>query len=502
MTPVMADTVVNIDDYVEITEDASVVPVEFTVTTDVDYGPTDHTILADSDIIDDSTARVKSIELLADDYERTYVVNFAIEDDMLWDGFYHTVDVEIHNVLNPTPGDTGTMVASETLYVFVVGEETPAAPLIIDDIDFDDETYPEGTVEVEVTLETQEIRFYDDDPEVYEDVTIEVWAEDYTGERLTDKEKTGEFNIGKFNDDDKRTKTLTLEIPDDADEGEYFIVVRVEGEWGGRKGLLALDMWNELTVERNDHNVKVLDFIYDDDVEAGESADFAVLLLNNGREDEAVKVKVSIVGLDISQTSEDIEIQVDEYAPVYFSMAIPEYADEDDYLVKLTVYNDEIDFDETYDIEVSEDAGFAPGIGGLAIGADATSKQIGAEGGVYLISLTNNEAAIRTFTMEVTGASTWADYSINPATVTVAPGTSQIVSVYVSPDADTSGTQAFTLNVKEGATVVDSLGLTAQVSESQDITSMITSSLQWLVAILIVVAIVLGIAWAFTREAR
>ena len=54
--------------------------------------------------------------------------------------------------------------------------------------------------------------------------------------------------------------------------------------------------------------------------------------------------------------------------------------------------------------------------------------------------------------------------------------------------------QDITLNVKEGATVVDSIGLTAQVSESQGITDLVTSSLQWLVAILIVVAIVLGIA--------
>ena len=224
------------------------------------------------------------------------------------------------------------------------------APELLKEIDFDDEAAPEGTVEIEVTLET-------DEGEQYEDVTIEAWIEDADGDRLTEKDATSEFNIGKFSDDDEKTKILTLEIPEDADEGQYYVVVTVKGEYDGLKGLLAYDNAEEITIERNDHNVKILYFQYDDEVEAGDSAYFALGLLNNGREDETIKAKVSIVGMDASQTSGEMEVQVDEYAPIYFTLAIPEDADEGEYTVKVNVYNDEIDFTQNYKLTV-EGAGY------------------------------------------------------------------------------------------------------------------------------------------------
>ncbi len=398
-------------------------------------------------------------------------------------------------------GSTITIVVEEA----VPSKNVPTAQHLIDDVDFEDEVSPEDQVEIEITLKT-------DEGEIYEDVTIEAWIADADGDRLSSKVKTNEFNLGKLTDDDEKTKVLTVTIPEDADEGTYYLNVRVEGEEDNRKGLLSIvseldanGFDNELAVERNDHSVKILYLNYDSNVAAGETADFALGLLNNGREDQAVKVRMSVAGLDISQTSGSINVQVDEFAPAYFSIAVPAGAESGEYTVKVNVYNEEVDFTKTYTLEV-EGAGatVTPTANGLAIGADATSKQVSAAGGVYLITLTNNDASAKTYTMDVTGASTWADYSINPATVTVAPGTSEIVSVYLSPNKDASGTQTFTVNVKDGATVVDSIGLTAQVSanDGPTVTSYITTALQWLVAALIVVAIVLGIAWAFKRESN
>ncbi len=474
-----------------INEDADILPVTFTITNDGDTSLTDtYTITAEPsegetvNILTSGTITLTKDVSTSALSSQSYTINLPVDGSKLVAEYVYLVNVDV-------TGDLG-LSQDIDVNVFVTGIETPIAQWILEDIEFDDETYPEGTVELEVTLETIE------DGEVYEDVTIEAWIEDANGDRLTSKDKTGEFNLGKLTDDDKRTRTLTLNIPENADEGEYYVVVRVEGESDGRKGLLALSTDNEITIERNDHSVKIIYFDYDSTVEAGETVDFAIGLLNNGREDETVKTRINIIGLDASQTSGDIEIQIDEYAPAYFSIAIPEDADADDYTVKVNVYNDEIDSTQVYTLTVTG-AAYVP-VGGLVVGVDATSKQIPAEGGVYLITLTNNEANTRTFTMEVTGASTWADYSVNPATVTVATGTSGLVSVFISPKEGVSGVQTFTVNIKEGATIADSVGLTAQISEAKGITDVITTSLQWLVAILIIVAVVLGIAWAFKRE--
>lgn len=494
-TTVAAAPAMYITSNAAINEDADVLEVNFKIYNDNqttaltdDYTVIASTPIGETRILTTDTVTLETFTETTPAYtERTYSVNLPIDENNIVAGNTYSVNVDV-------TGATSGLTQNVDVSVYVTGVHTEMAPWIIEDIEFDDETTPEGTVDIEVTLEVAE-------DEIYEDVTIEAWIEDADGEeRLTEREETSEFNIGKSNDDDKKIRIVSLEIPEDADEGDYYVAVRVKGENDGRKGLLAYDDSNEITVERNDHNAKILYFQYDEEVEAGDTANFAVGLLNNGREDETVRVRVSISGLDVSQTSGNIEIQVDEYAPAYFAIAIPEDADEDDYTVKVNVYNDDIDFTRAYTLSV-EDAGIVP-ISKLVLGADATVKQIASEGGVYLVTLTNNGANTRTFTMDVTGASIWADYSVNPATVTVAPGTSQVVSVFVNPNDDATGTQTFTVNVKEGATVVNSIGLTAQVSGGVGIITAedITTGLQWLVAILIVVAIVLGIAWAIRRE--
>lgn len=503
MTPVTAaNTVTLLNQAVTINDDSENLPVSFTITTDdatalpytnplkiVVTGGTTNILTSATITLDKNVEKAES---------KLYTVMVPVDNTKTVAGQTYTVTVKITDGATPAI----VVVNDKPITITVAGTDTAAAQSIIDDVEFEDKLAPGDEVDVEIALKTAEGKKYND-------VTVQAWITDEDGDRVTDKEETKDFNIGSLSDEDEETKTLTLSIPKDADEGDYYLNIRVEGEYDGRSGLLAVvskastgGFDNKLTVERDDHSILIDSINYDASVKAGETADFAISLQNNGNDDEDVKVKISIVGLDVAQTSGNIEVEVDETVPAYFSLLIPKNAKADDYTVKINVYGDEVDFTETYELTVAG-AGAGPAVTGLVVGTDATSKQIGAAGGVYLVTLTNNDAATRTFTLDVTGASTWADYSINPATATVAPGTSAVVSVYLNPSATARGTQSFTVNVKEGATVVDSTTLTAQIAEeSASTTSMITMGLQYLVAILVVLAVVLGIAWAVKKEKK
>lgn len=394
----------------------------------------------------------------------------------------------------------GTITDSITIHV---SEEFPTllASGLIDEIDYEDEAAPGDEISVTIELAT-------DEGDKYEDVTIEAWIVDEDGDRVTDREETHEFNIGKTNDDDDEERTIVLDLPANVDEGDYYVIVEVEGSvdegaYEGRSGLLDTVTMNDdvvIEVERDDHAVDIENVAFDSTVTTGETVDMAVTLENVGLNDEEVRVRVTIPELGIVQTSDFIVVEEDELVTAYFTTAIPGTAEAGEYTMSVKIYND--DFAETSNFEITVRSTAAPAVTGLTISVDSTTKTVSQTGGVYAITVTNNGNDIRTLNFEVAGVSDWATASVNPGTVVVQPGTSKIVSVFVSPMSDARGAHQFTVFVKEGASVAESLTMTASIAPTLiswgDMNA--ERALKWVIGFLVLVLVVLFVVWSWRKE--
>ena len=400
-------------------------------------------------------------------------------------------------------GSVVNYISTPIPFTVTVGEaipdkDTEIASGLITEIDVDeDEVAPGETVQYEITLETAE-------GERYEDVKIVSWLEDVYGERLTEKQETSTFNIGKTNDDDEEVRTIYIDVPEDADEEEYFLVVRAEGTMiensVGIKGLLDSDSNERIDVVRNDHSFKVEHVYMPSVVAAGSSFDVGITVLNNGNSDEDnVAIRIAIPELGISQTSQSLRIEENEKITNYFTLSIPGSAVEEDYTVLVSVYNSKYTEIQQYELTVEGTTSATESVTEIVVSTADSSKNVGKYGAVYTVSITNIGQQTKTFTLETSGVRDWAQTSVNPATVVIPSGATKVVSIFVAPNEDAQGTKQFTVFVKEGSRIVDSIALSAE-TDGGNATVLATSILKWGIGFLILVLVVVFVVWSWRRE--
>ena len=379
---------------------------------------------------------------------------------------------------------------------------------LVNDVEVEEDELTYGDqIEFEIELETT-------NEQRISDMIVEV---EFDGETI----ETREFKM--FGDDDDNVevtldqddfKTM-LSIPtsvDDMDEGTYDFEVRVYGreevEADGSDGanryhlLDAFVITGAIEVEKMDDNLAIAGVNFE---QQGNVLYTAVLVENIGNNNEEnVRVKVQISDLEVGQTSNRVIVYEDDDATIYAPIVLPSFAT-GEYDVKLTVFNDDVSV-----VRIAEDVEMVGVISAqpsadLAIGVDTAIKTVSPTGAVYALTFTNNGAAARSFTLETAGAE-WGQTSVNPSTVVVGAGTSEIASVFVAPNAGQTGTKQFTVFVKEGNQIVKSVGLTANVegnsvtgSAVYDFENFVDSGLKWIAAILIVVLIVLFVVWSWNK---
>lgn len=388
-----------------------------------------------------------------------------------------------------TLGDQGTPTFIDTTLTITptIANPTELQDGLIDDIDFDDNDYAPGeTVEVELTLE--------DANADYNDVTVEAWIADPDGDRVGTKEETSEFNL--YVEDDEEVVTFEFDIPSDADEGVYTLHVVVESD----EGQLDLSSSETFDVERADNSMYFESVDIGSAAIAGETLDFAVTLFNNGLEDENdVRTSVTISGVGVSQTSSYFTVEEDDDAVRYFTLQLPGTMTAGNYQVTFRAWNGDVDIVETREIVVANAAGTTiSGMSGVYTNVDAASKMVSTgTGGAYVLTVVNNEDRVVSYSISTAGTEGWATTLINPTTVSLAPGSAAQVQVFVSPDEGTEGLHQFSVYVKDGATIVDSLALTANVvaGQSDDFDLFNTST-----SLLAVVVVVLAVLWVWKRD--
>ncbi len=380
----------------------------------------------------------------------------------------------------------------------VYDKDTEIAPGLIDEIDVEEDTLAPGeTVDFEATLET-------DEGERYEDVKLIAWLEDEFGERLTSKYETSEFNIGKTSDDDKEVKSMSIPIPVDADEGEYTLVVRVEGimerdSVTGNRGLLDMSRSETIDVEKRDHSFKLESVKMADTAVAGSTINFEVTVLNNGNNDENdVFMQVAIPELGIAQTSSGKTLEEGSTITNYFTLSVPASAEAGEYNVLVSAYNNKFTTVSQFKLKVSGESIVDQEEPEILVNEPV--KSVGDIGVVYTLSITNTGSTVKTLSFETAGLRDWGTGSINPPVAVIPAGATKMISVFVTPNEGVTGSQQFTVFVKEGSQVIDSVVFTAEVESDETSEGVVTAALKWAIGILILVLVVVFIVWTWRRE--
>jgi hypothetical protein len=387
-----------------------------------------------------------------------------------------------------------------------VAESNPEEllPGMINEIDVEDKDLTFNDVlEFEVEVEV-------DDDEIVEDAYVRVALFNADGERVDSWVESEDDNI-RFDDDDEETYTqddfeLSVEIPSDneVDEGFYYLCVEIYGDYDTYHNyLLATGCSEDFEVERLEDHM-TLEYVNIE--QQGNILYTAINVENDGEENQGdVRAQVTINGLDVKQSSNKVTVYEDDDATIYVPVILPAFTS-GEYDIKVTVYNDDVSVSETIAYDLTGIVA-AQTEATLIIGVDTAAKTVSENGAVYAMTFTNNGASARTFSLETAGAE-WGQTSANPATVVVGPGTSEIASIFVAPNAGEQGTRQFTVFIKEGAQIVKSVSLTANVEGSNDVTgsavgdfdNLVNSGLKWIAAILVVVLIVLFVVWSWNKD--
>ncbi len=424
---------------------------------------TDYTleVIVTGDGIDNTKTETLDIPANLGSIAETVTAEFVL-DSVLTEG-QHTTNVQLNlNDMTQTQ-DTGSLSMDLT-----VNSETPAIHeenLITADLD-ETTLNPGDTVVVEIDLENGATD--------YDEVTVEAKILDSNGERVGDKV---EVNVGHLEADYDETMTVSMALPSDIDTGAYTVQIVATGDVESGSVVYTDAQLDTATlnfdVERHEHSLTIESVQHNSNAQAGDTYSVAVSVLNNGENyEENVVITVAMAG--VTQTSTTFSVDQDDEIVQYFNLAVPSDARSSEVLTVLV--NGE-DSSATYSAEVNVGASTTVSSAGLSATVDSVSKTIGDEGTAYMITLVNNDDSTRTVAVSVGGVQGWADATITPATLTLAPGSNGIASVYINPASSAEGTNAFTVYVSEGNQVISSVGLTATIDDAMNTMSMILAGI-------------------------
>ncbi|MBW2980933.1 hypothetical protein KY360_05955 [Candidatus Woesearchaeota archaeon] len=384
-----------------------------------------------------------------------------------------------------------------------------SAAITISDVELDDDSLGDGT---NIIRDVQrgdefEVKVHVVSTEDIDNVQVEAYLRGYDHDDIMgDLTDVFDMKAGVT-----YVKKLTLELRQRMDQDRYQLRVRVEGRDG------ADDYKDyDLEVDANRHELYIRDIIIspENEVKAGRALLTAVRIKNYGdRDEDGVKVRVSIPELGISASDYIDEIESDEsITSEEIYLRIPVDAESGDYTVEVEVdYDDgdeEVSKEETIYVIGDEEETSSPKSTEqktiITIGPDVQDVKKSAAGVVYLLTITNNGKTSKAYTISVEGAD-WGSFRITPSNVLVAgPGESQTAYIYVSANENApAGENTFTVNIKSGDKVLQKAPLKANVLAGSKSggsgTSGIKKGLEVGLVILVVLLVILGLIIGFNK---
>lgn len=302
------------------------------------------------------------------------------------------------------------------------------------------------------------------------DVIVELLIIDSSGNDVTDDFlDEEEDDLGKIKDGDKDDTTFTIDVPIDAEAGDYELYVFAysedEGEDVQCASMIGSDYSYSFSVEDIDDD-EAIDVDSDElgvsvDAYCGQSGlEIVVPIYNLADEDEEdlgeyvlVTMYNSVLGIDEYFLIEGLDGKEDDEATFYID--IPEGLDNDKYDLDINVYFDfdgEEDDDEQYeDMHYDKDNDYALRVSIIACAGNEPSiapvlesSAVEGEELVVVATVTNNGNAGQ-YTVDVSGYESWAELvSVSPESVYISEDGSTEVKIVLMPT--TSGTQTFQIS--------------------------------------------------------
>ena len=330
-------------------------------------------------------------------------------------------------------------------------------------------------------------------------VSADILGYEYDSDELSDQTDTFDLEHG-----DTVYKSLKLKVPEKAEKSYYDIRIRA----GGRTG--ALINWNlklHITGERHKLAIKDVVLSPENEVTAGRYLVATVRVKNYGEKDEeGIKVKVSIPELGASESDYVDELEADEsVTSEELLLRIPVDAKSGAYTVKTTV-----EYDEGTEAETREDKiNIVSSEYTATSSAEKTVVNVGIESQtlkageitVYPIMITNAAGTSKTYTVSVSGVEGWGSAVVQPSNVvTIAAGETSTVSVSLSVNSGaSSGEKAFVVEVKS-PTKTAQIPLKAVVSGAVKSTwSRVKTGLEIGLIVLVVLLVIIGLIIGFNR---
>lgn len=301
---------------------------------------------------------------------------------------------------------------------------------------------------------------------------------------------------------------LQVKLPRQLDQDHYMLRLRIMD-----RDTTSINYEYQLAVEAVRHGVEVADVAFSpgSSVRAGRSLLATVLLQNFGQRNENdVKVTVAAPSLgisavefvDVQSTPDDTDFQD---VPEMF-LPIPASAAPGDYEVRVTA-----DYDlyetatKTFTIHVLENEQLAPqgdeSVVVLAAGPETQTIAAGSSA-KYAIALSNAGRQSKAFVLEA-AAGDWASVSLSESLVVLEPGRNQVVYVEVTPSASAvAGQHTFSVAVKSGSNVLQTVTLNANVVQAQAAASgnlSLRNGLEIALIVLVVLLVIVGLIIGFTR---
>ncbi|MEM4703229.1 MAG: hypothetical protein QXP53_01980 [Candidatus Pacearchaeota archaeon] len=283
-------------------------------------------------------------------------------------------------------------------------------------------------------------------------VIVHAWLR---GSGRTIEDETRAFDVYAEN---QYTKWIYLSIPENwktDGKKEYTLHVEIEGE-NRLTGVNEAEI--DLDVQRVANLLDIVSInLEDSNVKAGNALEASVVVKNTGNHElEDVYVKATIKELGISKTvylgdlaaydSCNDDCDEDDTKAVTISLIVPKETQAGVYTLTVEAYNEETSSKENVGFTVES----GTVVGKVEVTPQTTRNNIIAgESATYSILVTNNADTTKRFAVAVFGTEGWATSEIMPASFSLAPGESKLVSI--------------TLHVEKDAIVAEHL-FSAQVS--------------------------------------
>ena len=389
----------------------------------------------------------------------------------------------------------------------------------IDNSDGDDEEWsPLDEIEIEIEVTNN-------GNDKIKDVTVELALFNSEGKNIIDDMddlENEEIDLGSIKEDKEDTAIFTFKVPADFEADTYKLMVKAYSEDLNEENActaVASDFdngqYHRIDGERETEEEKHIIFnnikISPSPAQCSERVQLTGEVFNIGDEDYEGQVKVTLFSQELGLNLEQVvrqDLDQGDSEVVDFEFDVPEETDEKIYILEFKTYYDYDEDDDTYDI-VSEDkftttlrveGNCEVEVKAAQITAELDSETPEAVAGKQVIinaQLKNTGDVETAYTISVSGNSAWSNLvSLDPQTVTLAPGESKQVDIVLSIDKDAEGDQEFTIRASFDDQKVEQKVALSVSAEAEAQLGPVVEHLRanWFIYLIILINIILIIA--------